>query len=89
MTTTNKQTGLESFVPSIDKPKPKKENNVVTILIQRRSPNSDIWICNNCTWTGDRWFMEKHPCRQNVKNNFARVQTKITKQQRRSSNLTN
>ena len=29
-----------------------------TILIQRRSPNSDIWICNNCTWTGDKWFME-------------------------------
>jgi hypothetical protein len=33
-----------------------------------------MWICNNCTWTGDKWFMEKHPCRQNVKNNFARVQ---------------
>jgi hypothetical protein len=24
-----------------------------SILIQRRSPNSDIWICNSCTWTGD------------------------------------
>jgi hypothetical protein len=69
----NKQTGLETFFPSL--PKHKKENNVVTtILIQRRSLNSDIWICNNCTWTGDIWFMEKHPCRQNIKNNFARVQ---------------
>jgi len=79
-TTSNKQTGLESFFPSlinIDKDltnKNKKENVVVTILIQRRSPNSDIWICNNCTWTGDIWFMEKHPCRQNINNNFARVQ---------------
>ena len=74
----NKQTGLESFFPliNIDKGltnKDKKEN-IITILIQRRSPNSDIWICNSCTWTGDKWFMEKHPCRQNVKNNFARVQ---------------
>ncbi len=84
---TSKQTGLESFFPSsscssstslinIDQGliENKKEKKVVTILIQRRSPNSDIWICNNCTWTGDIWFMEKHPCRQNVKNNFARVQ---------------
>ncbi|MGE0243273.1 MAG: hypothetical protein AB7P56_05045 [Nitrososphaeraceae archaeon] len=60
-TKSNKQTGLESFFPSIniDKnlPKPKKEKNVVTIFIQRCSPNSDIWICNNCTWTGDKFFM--------------------------------
>jgi hypothetical protein len=68
----NKQTGLEYFFPSSlpDKPKPKP----ITILIRRRSPNSDTWICNNCTWTGDRFFMENHPCRQNIKNNFARVQ---------------
>jgi hypothetical protein len=44
-----------------------------TILIQRRSFNSDIWICNSCTLTGDRWFMEKHLCKQNVRNNFAKV----------------
>ena len=44
-----------------------------TILIQRRSSNSDIWICNSCTLTGDRWFMEKHPCKQNVRTNFAKV----------------
>jgi hypothetical protein len=68
--TNNKQLGLESFFPSISKPKPK----TITILIQRRSPNSDTWICNNCTWTGDRFFMENHPCRQNIKNNFVRVQ---------------
>jgi hypothetical protein len=74
MTTTDKQTGLESFFPfpSIDKPK-SNSKPITTILIQRRSPNSDIWICNNCYWTGDIWFMEKHPCRQNVKNNFAKV----------------
>ncbi len=84
-TESNKQTGLESFFPSSlininkDLSKPRKEN-ILTILIQRRSPNSDIWICNNCTWTGDKWFMEKHPCRQNINNNFARVaKTKITK----------
>ncbi len=70
----NKQTGLASFFPSISKPKQK----TITILIQRRSPNSDIWICNDCTWTGDKWFMEKHQCRHNVKNNFARNSKKIT-----------
>jgi len=84
--TTNKsqQTGLESFFPFIninkDLPKKKKEN-VITILIQRRSPNSDIWICNNCTWTGDKWFMEKHPCRQNVNNNFAKVAQLLRQQE--------
>ena len=78
-TESNKQTGLESFFPliNIDQGLTKnKKENIITILIQRRSPNSDIWICNNCTWTGDKWFMEKHPCRQNIKNNFARVQNK-------------
>ena len=44
-----------------------------TILIRRRSSKSDIWICNSCTLTGDRWFMEKHPCKQNVSTNFAKV----------------
>jgi hypothetical protein len=91
--TNSKQTGLELFFPSlidIDKcffDKPKKENIITTttILIQRRSPNSDIWICNSCTWTGDKWFMEKHPCKQNVKNNFARVQRLQQKRIRRSN----
>ena len=86
ISTQSKQTGLESFFPSlinIDKclPKPKNEN-LVTILIQRRSPNSDIWICNNCTWTGDRFFMEKHPCRQNVNNNFAKVTQRLKQQEK-------
>jgi ribosomal protein L37AE/L43A len=44
-----------------------------TILIRRRSPKSDIWICNSCTWTGDKWLMEKHPCKQNIRNNFAKI----------------
>jgi frataxin-like iron-binding protein CyaY len=80
----NKQTGLESFFPSLididkDLPKPKKENIITTttttttILIQRRSPTSDIWICNSCTFTGDKWFMEKHLCKQNITNNFAKA----------------
>ena len=77
ISTKSQQIGLESFFPLININKGlienKKEKNVVTILIQRRSPNSDIWICNNCTWTGDRFFMEKHPCKQNVTNNFAKV----------------
>jgi hypothetical protein len=50
-----------------------KKSGKKTILIQRRNSNSDIWICNSCTLTGDRWFMEKHPCKQNVNNNFAKV----------------
>ena len=71
----SQQIGLESFFPLLCK----KESTTTitapatTILIRRCSPNSDIWICNSCTWTGDKWFMEKHPCRQNVKNNFAKV----------------
>lgn len=82
MTVNNKisnsqHTGLESFFPLLCE----KESTTTiapvttttTILIRRRSPNSDTWICNSCTWTGDRWFMEKHPCRQNVRNNFAKV----------------
>lgn len=69
--TRSKQTGLESFFPSLiykgkNLPKPKKEN-LITILIQRRFPNSNTWICDNCTRTGDKFFMENHPCRQNIK----------------------
>ena len=69
----DKQLGLKSFFPSLpDKPKIKPKP--IILEIKRRSHFSDTWICNNCTWTGDRWFMQKHPCRQNIKNNFARVQ---------------
>ncbi len=66
--------GLDSFFPLLCKKEPFSiSTTTVTILIRRLSPNSDIWICNNCTWIGDKWFMEKHPCRQNVHNNFAKV----------------
>ena len=67
--------GLEAFFPLLREKKSSTAAPVTTtaILIQRRSPNSDIWICNCCTWTGDKWFMEKHPCRQNVSSNFAKV----------------
>ena len=58
----------------LDQSKQKIKTTVkMTILIQRRSSNSDIWICNSCTLTGDRWFMEKHQCKQNISNNFAKV----------------
>ena len=81
----SQQVGLESFFPLINIDKGlienKKEKKVVTILIQRRSPNSDIWICNNCIWTGDKWFMEKHPCRQNINNNFAKVAQRLQQQE--------
>ena len=80
----SQQTGLESFFPLINIDQGlienKKEKKIVTILIQRRSPNSDIWICNNCTWTGDIWFMEKHPCRHNIRNNFAKVAQRLQQQ---------
>jgi hypothetical protein len=62
------------LIEDIDYSKQKNKTIVKkTILIQRRTSNSDIWICNSCTVTGDRWFMEKHPCKQNVRNNFAKV----------------
>jgi hypothetical protein len=84
ISTKSQQIGLKSFFPLINIDKGsienKKEKNVVTILIQRRSSNSDIWICNSCTLTGDRWFMEKHPCRQNISNNFAKVAQRLQQQ---------
>jgi hypothetical protein len=83
--------GLESFFPLLyndselkerndqvkQKSKPGRKGTIInkTILIQRRNSNSDIWICNSCTLTGDRWFMEKHSCKQNVTNNFAKSST--------------
>ena len=75
-TSTNSQRmGLESFFPLLYEKEPITitATPVTTILIRRRSVNSDIWICNSCTLTGDKWFMEKHPCRQNMNNNFAKV----------------
>jgi|SRR5215211_5626118 len=80
----SKYSDLASFFPltftnsgskeSIDQSKQKNKTRVKkTILILRRSSNSDIWICNSCTLTGDRWFMEKHLCKQNITNNFAKV----------------
>lgn len=75
--------GLESFFPLLYE---KESTTAVpvkttTILLRRRSPNSDIWICNSCTWTGDKWFMEKHQCRQNVRNNFAKVAQRLQQEQ--------
>ena len=33
--------------------------------LHRKYRHSDIWACDNCTFTGDWWFMEKHPCSHN------------------------
>jgi DNA replicative helicase MCM subunit Mcm2 (Cdc46/Mcm family) len=38
--------------------------------LHRKYPHSDIWACDNCTFTGDWWFMEKHPCKNNSKKIF-------------------
>ena len=35
--------------------------------LHRKYQHSDIWACDNCTLTGDWWFMEKHPCKNNKK----------------------
>jgi hypothetical protein len=74
-------TGLKD---GIDRSKLKNKSAKVTtikktILIQRRFSNSDIWICNSCILTGDRWFMEKHPCKQNIRNNFMKVSQRFQK----------
>jgi hypothetical protein len=65
----------EDIEQSEQKNKSTKEGKTIIkiILIQRRNSNSDIWICNSCTLTGGRWFMEKHPCKQNINSNFAKV----------------
>jgi hypothetical protein len=81
----SQHTSLDSFFPLLyEKESTSKEETSVTttstILIQRRSPNSDIWICNSCTWTGDIWFMENHPCRHNVNNNFAKIAQRLKQQ---------
>lgn len=79
-TTNSKHTSLESFFPLLKEKKfsfKQASVKTTTILIRRRSPNSDTWICNSCNWTGDKWFMEKHPCRQNIKKNFARIQQRL------------
>jgi hypothetical protein len=36
--------------------------------IDRVHPNSDRWFCNHCTMRGDKWFMMKHPCKNNINN---------------------
>ena len=36
--------------------------------IDRVHPNSDHWFCYNCTMRGDKWFMMKHPCKNNKNN---------------------
>jgi hypothetical protein len=33
-----------------------------------RNHGSDRWFCNNCTMRGDKWFMMKHPCKNNINN---------------------
>ena len=35
--------------------------------ISRIHPHSDIWKCDCCNLTGDKWFMAKHPCKNNKK----------------------
>jgi replicative DNA helicase Mcm len=37
--------------------------------LHRRYTHSDIWACDDCNFSGDWWFMEKHPCKNN-KNKF-------------------
>lgn len=37
--------------------------------IHRKYQHSDIWVCDNCSLTGDKWFMIKHPCKNNNNNN--------------------
>ncbi|HEX2409386.1 MAG TPA: hypothetical protein VHJ38_19455 [Nitrososphaeraceae archaeon] len=38
--------------------------------IYRKYPNSDIWACEDCNFTGDKWFMHKHPCKYNNNKNI-------------------
>jgi len=37
-------------------------NNIHRIYL-----HSDIWKCDCCNLTGDKWFMAKHPCKNNKK----------------------
>ena len=33
-----------------------------------RFEGSDRWFCNHCTMRDDKWFMMKHPCKNNINN---------------------
>ena len=46
-------------------------------MIKRRTPNSGVWICNNCTLTDDFFFMETHQCKYNSRNNFHKVAQRL------------
>ena len=52
---------------------PPSPDDYVTITyygteIHRRSPNSDIWVCDKCHSSGDIWFMMGHYCRWYAEN---------------------
>src|SRR5215212_4151817 len=41
------------------------EEKQKSLIIHRRNPHSDTWVCDCCNWTGDIHFMKKHPCKHN------------------------
>ena len=77
---TNHSTGLKnsviSVIPVIDarSKNTKTIENIDKILPQfdedklyRKWTGGDIWGCNSCNDRGDRWYMQKHPCKDNKK----------------------
>lgn len=42
-----------------------RENNYTNLY--RKWKGGDTWACQNCRLTGDKWFMQKHLCRGNIK----------------------
>ena len=58
---------LRSLVhlPSVsdhDHDKKEKEDEIIIKNIFRRG-RTDTWACKKCKFTGDKWFMRKHPCK--------------------------
>jgi len=37
--------------------------------LYRIQTNSDTWACKSCKFTGDKWFMHNHPCKDNNNKN--------------------
>lgn len=41
------------------------KDDTLPLSIHGIYPHSDTWECDNCNWTGDKWFMKNHPCKYN------------------------
>ncbi len=56
------QSSVEPSQPSQPSPQDNRDTAAVAKSIYRIHAHSDIFACNNCRLTGDKWEMRQHPC---------------------------